>query len=409
MEIAQGRDTERLVGFAAARLKEKSGINIDRLARAASEALDIEDPAWAREVIIANWDRINVDAGLGVAKRVSPGARRPGFEEIDISPAGLGLQSPEARIASAMLTAIQQKAAGTQDARTYEMGDDLFAVHGPEYWDIPPDALIRDSAIFRMITEPLVRWQWVLDDGLTKLRGISGAEIEALTRPGEHGEPPALRPGDCLINGGGGDPSHAALYAGPDEHGHPMIIHAMATNNEGRSALERAGDALKLPFRKIGEAIGIDTGEKTGVMYEPVSDFFNRYHRDTVIVARMPGLNSAEIERGLGRGRELIGKDYDYKLAAGTDAIYCTEVYLEFLKAALGADRGKLPYIGTSCYNASTPLGTIGVKDQFIAEPCHLMVSPHMEIGVMLGGGADAYKRMVRTHLLGPNAKRELN
>src|SRR5262245_57775724 len=74
MEIALSRDTERLVRFAAARLKEKSGINIDRLAREASEALDIEDTAWSREAIIANWDRINVDAGLGVARRVSPGA-----------------------------------------------------------------------------------------------------------------------------------------------------------------------------------------------------------------------------------------------------------------------------------------------------------------------------------------------
>jgi hypothetical protein len=187
-----------------------------------------------------------------------------------------------------------------------------------------------------------------------------------------------------------------------------MIIHAMATNHEGRSALERARDALKLPFLKIGEAIGIDTAEETGVLYERLSDFFNRYHRDTVVVVRMPGLDSAQIVRGLERAKELIGEEYDYKLGVGTAAIYCTEVYLEFLKAALGGDRVKLPYVGTSWHSHGTPLGTIGVKHQFIAEPCHVMVSPHLEIGVMLGGGADAYKRMKRTHLLGPNAKREI-
>jgi hypothetical protein len=88
------------------------------------------------------------------------------------------------------------------------------------------------------------------------------------------------------------------------------------------------------------------------------------------------------------RARERAGRGgYDYKLAAGTDA---------------------LPYVGTSYYSYSTPLGTIGVKDQFIAEPCHLMVSPHAEIGVILGGGAEAYSRMKRTHVLGPGAKREL-
>ena len=408
MNITLDGDVARVASCAAARLKAKSGININRLVAELCDELQTEDTASIRAALIASWDQINIDAGLGAARRFSPGIRITGFELIDLGPAGVDMQLPGTPCASAVLTAAQQQVAGTEAARDQEIGNELFAVHGPEYWDIPPDARIRDAAVFRMFTEPLVRWQWVLDDGLAKLRGISGAEIEALPRPGENRELPALRPGDCLVNGGGGDPSHVALYAGPDEDGHPMIIHAMATINEGRSAMERVGDAIKLPFQKIGAAIGFDTGEKTGVLHERLGDFFDRYHRDTVIVVRLPGLDSAQIERGLARAKELIGTDYDYKLQAGTDAIYCTEVYLEFLRAAVGNDRSRLPYIGTSCHSHSSPLGTIGVKEQFIAEPSHVMVSPHMEIGVMLGGGAGAYRRMKRTHLLGPNAKRTL-
>ncbi len=407
MGLLVERDAFRVTQFAAARLKEKSGANIERLTKEASATLGLEDTAAIREALLANWDKINSDAGLGAAKKFSPGARIAGFEQIDVSDSALGTRLPGKKTPNAVLSTKQQKAAGTEKARDHEVGKDLFAVHGPEYWDIPPDANFRDSTLFRKLTEPLVRWQWVLEDGLGKGRGISGQEIEELTKPGPNGEPPALRPGDCLINGGGGDPSHVALYAGPDKHGHPMIIHAMATNNEGRSAMERLGDAVKFPFQKLAGAIGIDTNQKTGVLYERVGDFFNRYHRDTVVVARLPGLNQEQIAKGLERATELVGKPYDYKLQAGTDAIYCTEVYLEFMKAAVGDEREKLPYMGTSCHSGGSPLGTIGLKDQFICEPSHVMVSPHMEIGVMLGCGKDAIEDMKRTHVLGPNAQRE--
>ena len=51
--------------------------------------------------------------------------------------------------------------------------------------------------------------------------------------------------------------------------------------------------------------------------------------------------------------------------------------------------------------------GAPHLKDQLICEPSHVMVSPHMEIGVMLGGGKDALEDMKRTHVLGPNAQKE--
>lgn len=409
MALNLDRDAARVSSFAAARLKEKSGLNIERLTSEASKVLGIEDLAAIREALLANWDQINVEAGLGAMKRISAGALSAAFQQLDVGSSALGTRLPGKKTPQAVLSSKQLKAAGTEDARDHEVGKHYFAVHGPEFWDIPPDARLRDSALFRKITEPLVRWQWVLDDGAAKQRGISGAEIEALTKPGPDGGPPALRPGDCLVNGGGGDPSHVAVYVGPDKDGHPMIVHAMATNNEGRSGMERLGDALKLPFQMAGEALGFDTGQKTGVLYERVGDFFNRYHRDTVVVARLPGLKEDQLEKGIARAMELVGKPYDYKLQAGTNAIYCTEVYLEFLKAALGDQKDKLPYMGTSCHSGGSPLGTVGIKDQFICEPSHVLVSPHIEIGAMLGAGADAYEDMKRTHVLGPNAQRKLD
>lgn len=378
--------TRIALDHAAALLRAKSGRNPRRLADEVADEFDLdEDDALA--ALTAEWAALNEDAGLGPLVRVSFGPDLPGYQTTDLRPRLAELQARP----RAVLSPRQLAAAGTQAAREHQIGKDLFAVHGPEFWDLPPHHELRNRRLFRLITAPLVRWDWVLDDGTRKLRGICGAEVEALTR----GDAPALRPGDALVNGGGGDPSHVCLYEGKDERGRPTILHAMATNKEGASARERRRDALRLPL----------TGSLTGVLRERLGDFFDRYHRDTVVVLRLPGLDDEQIERGLRRAGDFLGAPYDYKLSPGDDAIYCTELYLEYWKAALGGLR--LPYAGTSYHEGGTTHGVIGVK-AFICEPSHLLVSPHVELGAALGGGAAAVETMFSTHVLGPGAARTL-
>jgi hypothetical protein len=390
-------DAQRVTQFATHALHEKTGQNINKLTADAKHELGIHDVQGIHETLVAKWNEINDAAGLGGLKRFTAGPAIAGFQKIDVSSTGVATRFPKHQVPQAVLSTKELNAAGTPEARVYERNGEAIHVHGPEYWDFEADKGRHNAGIFRFATQGLLRFMWVLDDGSKKLRGISGAEIEALTGPGPNGEPPALRPGDCLINGGGGDPSHVALYAGIDENGRPMIIHSMATNNEGRSRLQRLNDILTLPV----------TESKTGVLYEPLAEFFDRYHRDTVIITRWPDLTPAQIEKGLARAHELIGEGYDYKLNPGTVGVYCTEVFLEFLRAALDNDRARLPYMGTSYYSHGTPLRTIGVETN-ICEPAHVAASPHMEIGAMLGNGAAAIESIRRTHVLGPNAARKI-
>jgi hypothetical protein len=390
-------DANRVIRRAARALQERPGQHIDRLTGDISSELALDDRRAVRHTLIDNWEQINRDAGFGQLFRADLELPANAHEQLNACCAAVAVPLASGRAAAACLGREHMDAAGTTRAREHEMDDDVFSVHGPEYWDIDPDSDIRNLGLFRRMTEPLVRWSWVRESEDKKLRGISGAEIEALTET-MAGEPARLRPGDCLINGGCGDPSHIALYAGKDEQGRPMIIHSMATNNEGRTWFERLKDALMLPFTK----------SKTGVLFERLADFFCRYHRDTVAIARFPNLSQQQIAQGLAHARSLVGDAYDYKLAAGTDAIYCTEVYLEFLKAAVGGARAKYPYMGTSFHRGGGPLGIIGVR-AFVCEPAHVLVSPHMEIGTTLGGGAKAVQELHRTHVLGPGAKRTLD
>jgi hypothetical protein len=390
-------DAHRVVRRAAGALKHKPGQPIERLTGDISSELAIDDVRAVRQTLIDHWEHINNDAGLGSLLRADLELPANAHAHVNRYSSAAGLQPPSGRSAAASLNREQLDAAGTTLAMEHDIGGEVFSVHGPEYWDIDPDSEFRNLGIFRRMTEPLVRWSWVKETDDQKLRGISGAEIEALTES-VAGEPARLRPGDCVINGGCGDPSHAALYAGKDEHGRPMILHSMATNNEGRTSLERLKDAVLLPF----------TESKTGVLFERLAEFFNRYHRDTVVIARFPNLSEQQIARGLARAKDLVGDPYDYKLAAGTDAVYCTEVYLEFVKAAVGGDRAKCPYMGTSFHRGGGLLGIVGVR-AFVCEPAHVVVSPHMEIGTTLGGGVNAVAELHRTHVLGPGAKRTLD
>src|SRR5262249_25498986 len=138
------------------------------------------------------------------------------------------------------------------------------------------------------ITRAYIDRAWSTGEKKEALRGIAGSEVEVLTKAGRDGEPAPLQPGDALLCGGGGDGglTHCILYAGPapashPDAGQPMIIHALATLKEGESREEWIADKL----RKIEHNLGYDVGiseqrfeNQTGVLYERLGHFFNRYH-----------------------------------------------------------------------------------------------------------------------------------
>ena len=76
--------------------------------------------------------------------------------------------------------------------------------------------------------------------------------------------------------------------------------------------------------------------EKTGVLEERLSGFFERYERDAYLVLRRDGLDSEQRQRGVNRMRALVGKAYDYDFSEGDDKYYCSELVVEFLEASEG-------------------------------------------------------------------------
>ena len=132
-----------------------------------------------------------------------------------------------------------------------------------------------------------------------------------------------LQPGDIILNGSGGGLTHAAVYAGNGD-----IIHSMATNTTGRGFLGAAWDTIKRAFGHKPENVG--------VIREKLGDFFDRYPRDTMVVMRNEDLSEEQRTKGMEKIETLVGAGYDYDFSAGDNTYYCTEIGIEFLKAAQG-------------------------------------------------------------------------
>lgn len=90
-----------------------------------------------------------------------------------------------------------------------------------------------------------------------------------------------------------------------------------------------------------------------------------------------------------------------------SDAMYCTELYLEFGHAALDGRGELLRYASTSFHEGGSRHGLFGVR-AFICEPPHLLVSPHFTCVAAVGAGRSALENMLKTHVLGPGAQRSV-
>lgn len=427
-------------------VKSSHGENIRRVAEEVARKVDGVSVDQAVRVIDRDWAQITADAGLGPLR---------------INRATAGLRAPNDQAVRQALTAQQLAAVGTIQARQHTKGSDTFVVQGPQYWDLmghtkPFETSGTGRAIDRTLktlhldgareklgydmTKMVIDHIWSTGDKAKAARGISGTEIEALTRPGPNGEPAVLQPGDVILCGGGGDGglTHSILYAGiaPSNHpnaGQPMIIHSMATLREGSSKVEWFADKLGNVSKTVLNVAGLDekTDFKTGVLYERLGDFFNRYHRDSIMIMRDPTLTPEMIQRGIAHVREFTGYDeatgkidlskrvpYDYKLAPDDlvtrpqrgDTLgrreylakYCTEVWLAFDYAAHDRKREELPYVGTAYYSMGSPFGTLGVYKTFVAEPEDLAVSPSLQTVAYGGFGEEAFQKAARLRFQPP-------
>ena len=454
-----------IVRAAAVILKETVGENIQRIATTVVERVDGVSVADAVRVIDRHWSTVTADAGKGPLSVTMFSGSASANRLIDPNDTAAGDLVADAKTVREALSADEINAAGTLEARTHDKGDDAFVVQGPQYWELMRHTKpFEQSMIGRIfdhaltflhldglreklayeITRTYIDRAWSTGEKKEALRGISGSEVEAFTRPGRNGEPAPLQPGDALLCGGGGDGglTHCILYAGPapanhPDAGQPMIIHALATLKEGESREEWIADKL----RKIEHNLGYDVGvsdqrfdNRTGVLYERLGDFFNRYHRDSIMILRDPTITEpAQIAKGLDACLRMTGYDaatgtidaatrvpYDYKLAPDDLvtlpqpgepygrrqylAKYCTEIYLAFNYEAHDRQRDQLPYVGTAHYNESSPLGTFGVHQTFIAEPEDLAVSPDFTRVLVAGGGGHALVEAERLRLQAPIA-----
>lgn len=445
-------------------VKSTVGDNIERIAEKVADTVEGVSVAEAVKVIDRDWASIAAAAGKGELSMTKFAGSASDTRRVDLENTLIDLQMKgEKRVTE--LPDAKQRAAGTIKARKVEEGDDTFVVHGPQYWElmqhtkpfernwfwkgvdkalsyVPFLEGMREKVGYDL-TRLRIRREWGTGSKETANRGISGSEIEALTKPGPNGEPALMQPGDALLCGGGGDGglTHAILYAGlaPANHpdaGAPMIIHAMATLKEGAGKMEWIADQLKQVHHNLRSDVGLEDerfDDKTGVLYERLGDFFNRYHRDAIMVVRDATLSPEQIEKGIAHAQALAGYDvatgkidrdkrvpYDYKLAPDdlvsmpgeNDALgrreylakYCTEVWLASNYVAHGQQREKLPYVGTCHYSKGSPGGTFGVHETFIAEPEDLAVSPDLQWVLVAGAGAHALAEALRTRLRAPIA-----
>jgi hypothetical protein len=236
---------------------------------------------------------------------------------------------------------------------------------------------------FGLAAERLDRWRIGEPKGHPDKPRIQGRDMEALTEPGPDGKPPVLQPGDMIVNGSYGHAGHMTMYVGKDPMtGKPMVIQAMATGN----GLQRLVDQLFVnPFRVTG---------KVGVIKEGLGEFFDRYHRDTAYILRDERLTPEMKKRGIERIESLIGKPYDYSLQLGSDSIYCSELAVEFERAAYAGSEKPRPWIGTTYVNKQVPVLGVEVKE-WVAQPSNFAVSDDFK-KVWANRAGDADYRHVR-------------
>lgn len=235
----------------------------------------------------------------------------------------MSVQLNTARIAPALTKAASAPApqALTQAPSTLALSKDIY--EGPT--STPASAATVDkynattdgSSFTKSVMEFLIRLSWKM--------GSSSVfdNPKRLTTDSVNPILEQLKPGDIILNGSGGGLTHAAVYAGNGE-----IIHSMATNTTGRGFFGAVWDTIKRAFG--------DKPENVGVIKEKLGDFFDRYPRDTMVVMRDEKLNDDQRQQGVDSIRELVGSGYDYDFTAGDDTYYCTEIGIEFLKAAQG-------------------------------------------------------------------------
>ena len=170
---------------------------------------------------------------------------------------------------------------------------------------------------------------------------------------------PKMQPGDIIINGNNGGLSHVSMYVGGGQ-----IVHSMATRHTMLGLFGAIVDPLK-------EYFGFGPMHKTGVITETFGGFLDRFERDTYVVLRREDLTPEQVQKGVERLKELVGKPYDYDFSANDEEYYCTELTVEFIDAALNEK-------GAAVFNTvHTDLGffkTDGIEPKNILE--HPLLTP---------------------------------
>ncbi len=272
-----------------------------------------------------------------------------------------------------------KQAAGTLAAKNFQT--DEFIVEGPSAFT---PGLAEHKAGSGLLTKAALAFHYMgaSTKGYAK---VTGAQLEALTRPGPSGQAPKLQPGDFIVTGRDGNGGHLALYAGHDATtGKPTIIHAMATQFENLGLAKKALEVGRL----------LTTGHgKTGVFREALADFYERSSHDAVYVMRDERLTPAMRARGFERVQELLGRPYDYNLQLGDEALYCSELAVEFLKAAYEGSGKTLPWIGTARVDETRLGGAAGIH-QWVAKPENFGASPDLMLTATVGRGAQAFRQV---------------
>ena len=315
-------------------------------------------------------------------------------------------------IQSARATAPSEalKRAGTSDARgfKYQNGqNEECTVEGGDCTD-PAFQGTAPGPLQSRFTKAFIRWSWGRSDlfqdylrttgqapAYAAYKPITGKELAALAKPGPDNAPPILQPGDLICNGSLGATGHVLVYVGDNEKNEPQIIHAMATQYEGRSFIQRLFDW----FRVIGLGWNPD---KIGVIKEGLAEFVDRYVRDTIIVVRDPRMNPEMRERFLRRIAELIGQPYDYNLSPKHEGYYCTELVKEGTIAAYKGTGLPMPWMGTTWVEAGKWPYRIA---QWVFQPENLELSPDYQFVWANQAGQDAYEKIHRTVVCGKPAQ----
>lgn len=211
------------------------------------------------------------------------------------------------------------------------------------------------NPVVKWVMKLLLKLSWSIGGGADDHPRVSGDEIEGLVA--------GLLPGDIVLMGNGGGLSHVGVHVGDG-----VVVHSMATEKTMRGVFGSLWDALRRPVWWLK---GVK--ERTGVIEERLSAFYDRYERDAYAVLRRAGLSSEQRSAGVARVRELIGKAYDYDFSPGDDEYYCSELVVEFLVVA----EGQAPEFPTIDVNVPMILNAKAI------EPISFLTSGHFDVVVV--------------------------